>query len=124
MTVNVKNLDKLIAALEAAPEDRFDMRNYVSQYGDGTDEEIARDECGSAACIAGWCMWLGLGKAEKVAAFSFAKNWLGLIEYEARDLFTPNNLSSIRLPDAIGTLKRLRKTGEVNWGYRHAEVAR
>lgn len=127
MTLNVQNLDKLIAHLEAQPPERFHMR-YVFR---GTDGSCAFDvpslsDCGTAACIAGHCAYAMGARIGEEFYSTKARDWLGLSREGQAQLFMPDyyDRDAERYPlyRAIATLKRLRDrflaTGEivVDWG--------
>lgn len=107
MTLNVENLDRLISHLEGLPENKFSIR-YLSVI----------EECGTVACIAGWCNFLEGNKSEGVYS---AGDWLGLGSDDYVSLFCPDQFSVspelYPLPRAIRTLKHMRsefmRTGEV-----------
>ncbi|WP_345820402.1 hypothetical protein ABC766_00030 [Methylobacterium fujisawaense] len=123
--LNVANLDKLIAHLEAQPPEKFNMRAFFSEGAhstwSGRGIEIIH-ECGTAACIAGWIMVL---HPEALSDSDLAAEWLGLSGGRGCLLFEPPGYSEdgrYPLSRAIATLKRLRDrflaTGEIviDWG--------
>lgn len=111
MALNIPNLDKLIAHLEAQPPEAINMRFIVVRE---------RPECGTAGCI--------LGHADLV----FGDEGFEAIDPDdvvSMELFTPDGFNQeerghLRYPAhrVIATLKRLRDhyltTGEivVDWG--------
>lgn len=115
MTLNIPNLDKLIAHLEAQPPDRINMGFVLVEERHG---------CGTAGCIEGHALLLWTFRT----CYDFA-DILGIPHDVVHDLITPANYhderSGIRRYPAhrvIATLKRLRDrflaTGEivVDWG--------
>lgn len=123
MALNIPNLDKLIAHLEAQPPERINMGvGIVKDYGPG---------CGTCGCIAGHSelVW------PEIAPFDWEDEeqglaWkLGMSTVDLQDLTHPDGFwlhlkGDLRYPAhrVIATLKRLRDrflaTGEivVDWG--------
>ncbi|MGQ7794510.1 hypothetical protein ACUN0C_19065 [Faunimonas sp. B44] len=100
--MNVERINQLIERLESAPDEIFDM----AEWGKG---------CGTPACIAGHTVQMFGTWAEDIS--EQAKDLLGLDWPDAWDLFVPEHkcLTQITKDEAIGTLKRLVQTGEVEW---------
>ncbi|MGU3387167.1 hypothetical protein ACLBYG_21845 [Methylobacterium sp. D53M] len=125
MTLNVPNLDKLIAHLEAQPPERFNMKSYFTRDARALEYVENRSDlhaCGTAACIAGHIF---LMNSNMYAIGREAAEWLGLGLHDRIKLFEPEGFRSAErwpLIRAIATLKRLRDhylaTGEivVDWG--------
>lgn len=127
--MNIDNLNKLIAHLEAQPPERFNMR-FLFSGGEATWLVPNLHECGTAACIAGHCALLQGFKVGNEYGANFAGPWLGLYMEQYDELFCPDNGESnyfdhpekYPLSRAIATLKRLRdtylSTGQVvvDWG--------
>ena len=117
MTLNIPNLDKLIAHLEAQPPERINMGwVQVTDYRD----------CGTCGCIIGHASLL-VGQ-ERIRDSDFGK-MLGIDQRQRWDLTMPEDFHReqdgvTRYPAhrVIATLKRLRDrflaTGEivVDWG--------
>jgi hypothetical protein len=125
--LNIPNLDKLIAHLEAQPPEKFNMRNFYTRNGEtiaATESVGTLHECGTAACIAGHIYELN----HLAMGMWTAGEWLGLSLKKLEQLFCPDGYRKLdvrtRYPlwRAIATLKRLRDrflaTGEivVDWG--------
>lgn len=135
--MNLANLDRLIATLEALERSgragRFRMEAYyVVSGGDEDDDEPIRlarvpealrspdpRDCGTAACLAGWCQILGAETAEDREEFAgeFARRWLGLDDEEGSYLFLGEwaaddegsvELATITLPRALAHLRAMR----------------
>jgi hypothetical protein len=118
MSLNIPNLDKLIAHLEAQPPERINMGCIrVQEY----------PECGTAGCIVGHAFILFADGLQAIYTDSF--EWGGLTTppgWEKED----TKVGGIRYPAhrVIATLKRLRDrflaTGEivVDWGPEPTEV--
>lgn len=116
--MNIVNLNKLIAHLEAQPPERINMAFYTV---------AERHECGTAGCIAGHIKLIDY----KISGLSYevVESYLGIDMHDAFKISHPNNYSSdasgVRIYPAhrvIATLKRLRDTylatGQVvvDWG--------
>lgn len=117
-SLNIPNVSLLIAALELLPEQRFNIRWLYSRIGYGEVAPNSLTDCGTAACIAGWCNAISGdfdGDAET------ASTWLGLSISAEFALFTPNGYyeqsQNFPLSRAIRTLKHMRseflRTGQV-----------
>jgi len=113
MSLNIPNLDKLIAHLEAQPPERFDI-----QYG-----RFSWHPCGTAACILGHgsALW-GDCSFEEVSSRIGGHDKLSIALYHPPGYSGSNSVQRYPLWRAIATLKRLRDrflaTGEivVDWG--------
>lgn len=102
--------------------------------------EFPEGYCGTACCLAGHCVTV-MPVSDRVKALRESElrdmetvtmleartyewcagmQWLGLTPEQADDLFTPDTwiIQRSKPEDAIATLKRLRETGEVDWGMR------
>lgn len=113
--MNIGNLNKLIAHLEAQPPERFNMRWVFSNgNGGGGLRVLSLHECGTAACIAGHCAILKGLKPGDVSGSETACEWLGLHWIPSMDLFVPDEYferpERYSLARAIATLNRLRDT--------------
>ena len=76
-------------------------------------------ECGTTGCIAGWARQLYAGG--KGDAFNTAKDLLGLTWDQADDLFYTRGIrrkSLVSPHRAAKVLRRLAKTGKVDWSIR------
>lgn len=128
--MNIANLDRLIAALEAASPEMFDMSNYWDTTNSMNNTEIlmyvkslSAPPCGTAACFAGWCTFLASTqdlRFNRNGGISFMQtgcNFLGLDFPTATDLFHPQHRDdwNISRDDALKLLRHLRATGEVRW---------
>ena len=121
-SLNIPNLDKLIAHLEAQPPEKFNMADVFLMNGVGCDDlRHHMHNCGTAACIVGWIYTIAALPIQR----SHANKWLGISYQDGFQLFTPdryNEADRYPLSRAIATLKRLRDrflaTGEivVDWG--------
>ena len=120
--LNIPNLDKLIAHLEAQPPEKFNMADVFVKNGVVCDD-LRREmhNCGTAACIVGWIYTIAALPIRR----EDANKWLGVSYERGCQLFTPRHYeetSRYPLHRAISTLKRLRDrflaTGEivVDWG--------
>lgn len=111
MSLNLTNLDRLISHLEGLPEERFSMKHLITHEND----------CGTVACIAGWCNLVG-GVDHYWADAITASKWLSISDNRLRDtLFCPDGFYDTPeiypLSRAIRTLKHMRseylRTGQV-----------
>lgn len=123
MSLNIPNLDKLIAHLEAQPPERINMGvGVVKDYGPG---------CGTCGCIAGHSevVWPEIALFEWEDEEQGLAHKLGMSTANLQDLTHPDEFwrdieNTRRYPArrVIATLKRLRDqflaTGEivVDWG--------
>lgn len=140
--MHVANVRLLITALENSADEHFDMSNVYSVDGCATDGESGfkrpkREDCGTAACIAGWCGWLAVKEARAqprtlVATFygqfchrSFGRDiwqgasarvWLSIKTEAAEALFMPQGWATAPhlypRARAIDVLKDMLKTYE------------
>ncbi len=120
MTLNVPNLDKLIAHLEAQPPERINMAWFeVEQH----------KHCGTAGCIGGHILLIGRKKVTRETSYGAIVDYLGLDIEDSQRLAYPadyhDDFYGVRRYPAhrvIATLKRLRDhylaSGEivVDWG--------
>jgi len=118
MTLNIANLDRLISHLEGLPEERFNMGHVFTNADRRHNIRRSFNECGTAACLAGWCLVI-MGPEEK-GSYK-ARDWLNLDRDNYHPLFMPSGWSSrpqqYPLSRAIRTLKHMRaeflRTGQV-----------
>jgi hypothetical protein len=116
-SLNRENLDRLIAALEAAPDEKFEMRDWFS-WDDHDDQDDDYDPtCATAACLAGWAGWLSGLAGDPTKEIDDYIAWLGIKPGSRADdeLCTPDYCREKTRLQAIAVLKHLRDTGEVNW---------
>jgi hypothetical protein len=136
--LNRDNVNTVIARIRKNKEFVFNMSTWgnptVDENGkfiDGEGEVIDEHTCGTAACIAGFCVVVK--NDDKIppyaAAFDTGMNFLGLERSQARRLFMPEydnegrhfNADSGCYPyeatadQGIKVLEHLRDTGEVDW---------
>lgn len=128
--LNRGNIQRVIAALEAAPDEKFSMMNFIAKPGDGylpgsrkvTESlRLGRPVCGTTACIAGWAVIVLLGeKAPQIMNWAGkAEGLLGLTSQQAYALFytggARTRLLEPRRHHAISVLRYLLDTGKVDW---------
>lgn len=126
--VNKTALDVLIRRIERAPPSRFAMQRWFGNLSDNDCVRALVPECGTAACIAGWCLIASYGGEENVRLKGTAEvplraaQWLGLDDHnDVYKLFTPDCkwgniiLSWITKRQALHVLRRFRDTGIVDW---------
>lgn len=100
-------------------------RRYIAGAREIPPAEASKEEdCGTVACIAGWCNLMN-GKSETTGTFRFASKWLGLAAAQHDELFFASNhpdwdentevLSAISAEQAVRTLRNLAETGKVDW---------
>ena len=122
-------MQKLIDVLEAETDIGFDMCDYYDVL-DRYNEELDVGFCETVACIAGHAVVMEgfdlqvLNEVEGVPLE--ARNILGISEDQADALFIPKHkeLYDITKQEAIETLKRFLKTGEVNWNEKNQALGR
>lgn len=133
MTLNTENLDKLIKHLQRIDRANFNFGHWIGPArGAPVNRAAAKDEmkilagypeggCGTSACLAGHAHILrALENDDRYAlpgdSFGFARDWLGLDQQQAKDLFTFTGPAVERsLHNAIITLKYLKETGNASW---------
>jgi hypothetical protein len=99
----------------------LDISTYVDQTGGG---------CGTVACIAGWTSQMFDGNGNRLELdgpllrtssdiIDTARDAMGLTWEQADDLFVPwasrSVLSQVTNCEAVGVLRKLAETGEVDW---------
>lgn len=112
MTLNLANLDLLLARLETIPDDKFNMKEYYTLNGHSLDKTLHRGtierRCGTAACVAGWIFEVA---TEIHPSEIEAAEWLG-VGYEWREeLFRPegfNHPGRYTRQQAIAMLRYMR----------------
>ncbi len=120
--MNVENILRVADAIEqhSIPDLGFNMGSFVSD----SRQDRSHFDCGTTACIAGWaCAVVGgyhLNINDQEWIEEQAREILDLSFLEADDLFIPTNHHAMVddriLPDqAVRTLRRLAKTGVVDW---------
>lgn len=120
MSVNVENINRMIAAIEAQAKP-IHMSNFILK-------NASENECGTTACLAGWANLLRLGAVgnghnedddAQLGDAGKAATWMGISEGQAHSLFF--NYDADRLADehrkdaAIKLLTKLRDTGRAYW---------
>lgn len=75
------------------------------------------DDCGTAACLAGWVKGVFLGGTTFNGPWDDAADWLGLGHDDQYDLFAPDapDHETITVPEALLVLDNLLATGKVDW---------
>lgn len=118
---NLINISKVIALLRRESADLvFDMGTYVSKDNDDKYE----------ACVAGYAYLAATGEPPEIAAERPARHidekaaeFLGLDHVQAINLFydLPDEiaLTDVTVDQAVTTLERLARTGEVVWSTAH-----
>ncbi len=114
------------------------LKKYNAPIGFSMSRWVGRGrepghECGTTACLGGWCdiLFTKAGKVRAKPEFSVRKLdrlnreyfiagfILGLDPVEANELFFMGNtnvtMSSVDVPHACRVLTRLSKTGKVDW---------
>lgn len=124
--MNKERIIQLAEAIEqgtllAGPERLGFNMNYFSTPMSWFNQDFARRDCGTVACIAGHAAAISSGS---VTSFSEAAEWLGLpYDETAVELFFPGDSSGINVPSwskitpahAGAVLRRLAETGRVDW---------
>lgn len=130
--VNVHNVDRVIAAIrgEFREDVGFNM-NFWTDNIDNVEEDHSGRNCGTVACIGGWCNiientdkgWDAFGDDDGLRAADF----LGLDYPTAHQLFYPVERSEdgtswtiydyekITVEHAVEVLELLKETGKVCW---------
>lgn len=119
--MNKDNIRKVRDVIASQPAAKFDMaRLFTTQ--DLRDWWILRpdavlNECGTAACIAGWTLVVFQPEQLSTKGAVDAEPYLGLNEGQAFKLFTPPGWKTERYTraHAVRVLDHLLETGEVNW---------
>lgn len=115
--MNLKNLNKLIAHLEriskpnAKPKVGFNM-NWWRGNTDKARDDVSGHRCGTTACIGGH---INILQGIKHYDADSAGDWLGLSPREATELFFNFPYARTSIRQAINTLKKLARTGTVDW---------
>lgn len=112
--------------LRQLPPDRFDM-NRFAYAGEGVDyisAERVRTDCGTTACVAGWCVALFTDDADIDGSWR-ARDLLALSDEQSSILFYANAWDpedeerptywGATPQDAANVLEHLIQTGEVDW---------
>jgi hypothetical protein len=119
--------------LDALPNERFDMTDYVSRGETGSTTLLSEGkdllyDCGTAACVAGWVVLLA-GLDQTAEGFEVrAGEWLGIDPRNTslkEDLFRPDGWSGSRdytRAGAVRMLDRYIKKGEVDWNRAQAKA--
>lgn len=119
---NIKRLIRALEGTEKLPGLKFNMSAFCD----------LRHDCGTVACIGGTAAILAKGykaapRSNRVVndidftAQTIGRDWLGLDEERAHRLFFASNrpwqikFHSITAEQAVEVLKKLLKTGSVDW---------
>lgn len=118
--MNRKNIKTLITALESGP---IKVGHTRIGFNMGRWYEVAprsRDrsghKCGKVACLGGWTDILFSANGEG----GTTRGYLGLDYQQGLDLFYPSvskEWNDITLSEAVTTLKKLLRTGKVDWSH-------
>jgi|SRR6185437_12340722 len=118
--MNRKNIKALIKALESGPvkidgkKVGFNMNYWIDRAPRSQDR--SGHNCGTVACLGGWTDIL----FNRDGAAINTRDCLGLNYNQGIDLFYPSvskGWGNITLPEAITTLKKLLRTGKVDWSH-------
>jgi hypothetical protein len=126
---NIENILKVADAIEqgSVPGLGFNMAVHMGE-GWGCLSDVSGRHYGTVACIAGWAATLAyegdftrvIGRGSNAIAEK-ARDWLGLSEGEASQLFYPWGETGVRflgdltVKQAVRTLRLLAVTGKVDW---------
>lgn len=117
---NVKRVRDFLAEL---PPERFDMRALISR-GDhdlwlkGDAAFSVLNECGTAACIAGWAIYILIPGATSDLGAEGLYGLLGITPEQGVDLFEPDGFMEpgrYTIAQAVAVLDHLLATGKVDW---------
>ncbi|MGH6957858.1 MAG: hypothetical protein ACREEW_14425 [Caulobacteraceae bacterium] len=120
--MNISRLRQLSAHLRK-PEvaDHFALSHYFFTTSD-SDEPIGEliHDCGTVACIAGHAAVLANPRESfyDIGIYSEARDWLGLNNFQAFDLFEPGEVDdygAVTPQMAADVIDNLIDTGEVQW---------
>lgn len=107
--------------LETLPPEKFTMRRYFTGPGGVTIVPSSFNECGTAACIAGWAI-LQFGDDDRKSHRSVAGGLLGLSDEQAIALFDPEGndgteaaLNHFTRARAVAVLDHYLETGKIDW---------
>jgi hypothetical protein len=116
---NTVNINRLIALLGRLPPRQFNMNTF----GTALDNGVGLTQCGTVACICGWANFLRMTEDEgvftrhitgfKLSNMVAARQWLGIEEVEALELFLGAQHAGTE--DAIKALELLRLNGKFSW---------
>jgi hypothetical protein len=130
--MNTANMDKLIAHMEAMPDEAFDMGRWLTGPLRHMSASIVPDPvlaaeviekqrttggCGTVACIAGEAAIIAIAEGMSVhydSVWTIAESWLELTNTESASLFVPRTVgaqSDVTKAQAIAVLKDFRATG-------------
>lgn len=125
MQVNVEFLAEVRKAIAEAPSERFTMASVCCRTGYGGfmrpagPASLLAEDCGTAGCIAGWTLAIGLtrGLCEPCDSMSVAAQLLRLNADEESYMFfglwAEHNLNDITKAETLAYLDRVIATGEV-----------
>jgi len=133
---NPVHIARVIAAIQGETQEGlgFNMGAYIGAASEGIIGDALGRDCGTVACIAGHAYLLATGNTveEGIQADSddidrIAADYLGIDMCQAATLFydlPPDvTLCSVSAEDAIATLDRLARTGDVVWNIEELEAA-
>ena len=120
MTVNIENIDKVIAMIEN--EKNFFAMSHWDRGHIGGLKDYPENVCGTPACIGGWAEAIMMFEAGLPKTTSLPSNWqnvaewLGLDRDQGNDLFYPANegINASR-EQALAHLRYIRDEGDVDW---------
>jgi hypothetical protein len=129
-TMNKENVQLVIDAIKAGKVRDvpigFLMSNYITFDGDiiswDDDDRAIKHDCGTAACIGGYCGLLMGQSVDETRNNSIRpyREWLGISEEEVYLLFFAHGCATpfekITAEQAVKVLEHLRDTGVVYWG--------
>lgn len=104
--MNKARLVKLRDHIAQLPPERIDMRAFTLAIGPHANyspsiKDVAEDEdCGTAACIAGWTVALFDPQQPNLMLATQAKNLLDLTQTQADSLFYPTSFYSGKITQA------------------------
>ncbi len=126
--MNIENINLLIDTLRSPrAAGHFDMNQWLvdaegKEFTDTVSKKAVINECGTVACIGGWCDVLaeeqGFTTSDQHSSVSYAAEWLGISYSKAFQLFYPSDGKMYELTNpliAARVVEHLRDTGGVNW---------
>lgn len=130
--MNKENILLVANAIEAGSIEGlgFNLYSFLTKASDPFLDTSGR-KCGTIACIGGWAnalrvgyepsgeYYLAIDDMERVHGWDAAREWLGLNDTQAFNLFAPYDLDcvwTLVTPKvAAGVLRHLAETGEIKW---------
>ena len=117
MEHNIKRMNALADRIEKNVDESFSMRAYWIIYPHKT-----ANLCGTPGCLAGWTVSMFGSEDQKYGVGLMgpgtnvvAAELLGMDPDQAYDLFLPVTKRTPSRDEAVATLRRFIKTGEVHW---------